>query len=214
MNTRIGLVALFTLLCCTSTAWAKSSAKESKAIQKSCSAIDSQVKSGALTLRYFAALSAARPDAWAEFPTEAAQQAACSKGFYGKASAYFQGQGPVLAAFELKSPTKEWVHYLHCYYRQDGSLQKIHSDFRRFGAYQKGKGDEQEFLVKVIRDRYYGANGKVIKKSAPRFFNTSTGGEMRDVVFKDVAWPSYPSVEKLPFYGLIQASPASTPAKP
>lgn len=211
MNTRIGLVGLFTLLFCLSTAWAKSSAKESKAIQKAASAIDSQVKSGALTLRYFAALSAAQPDTWAEFPTEAAQQAACAKGYYGKASAYFKGQTPVLAVFDLKSPTKEWVHYFRCYYRDDGTLQKIHSDFRRFGAYQKGKGDEQQFLVKVIRDRYYGAQGKVIKKSAPRFFNTSTGAEVRDVVFKDAAWPLYPTVAKLPFYALMQ--PLPTPIK-
>ncbi|HJT23540.1 MAG TPA: hypothetical protein VJ873_03135 [bacterium] len=213
MHKRSWLIGFFTFLLCFPTAWAKSAGKESKNIQQSCSAIDLDLKNNALSIRYFAALSPAQPNAWTEFHNEVDLQKACSKGFARKASAYFKAQVPVLIEFELKSPTKEWVNYLKCYYRVDGSLEKIHSDFRRFGAYQKGKGDEQQFLVKVIRDRYYDPRGKCIKKSSPRFFNTSTGGELKDVVFKDVAWPLYLSVEKLPFYQLLQASTTPTPSK-
>ncbi|HEV2355432.1 MAG TPA: hypothetical protein VGR89_14385, partial [Puia sp.] len=142
MNTRIGLVGLSTFLFGLSAGWAKSTSHEVWEIQKSCSAIDSDLKSGALTARYFAVLSSAQPGAWSEFQGEAALRAACSKGFFSKASAYFKGQTPALISFELKSPTKEWVNYLKCYYREDGTLQKIHSDFRRFGAYEKSKDME------------------------------------------------------------------------
>lgn len=196
-----------------SPALSDSLAKKLAEIRESCSDIDFQTKSNALTPRFFAVLSTAQPESWSEYPSEAELQAACIKGFYRKATVYSKGPSIELVSLEAKSPSKEWVQYLKYYFSDDGSLEKIHSDFRRFGAYQRDKGDDQQFLVKVIRERVYGPNGKCIKKSSPRFFNTSTGGEVKDVVFKDEPWPVYPSTGKLPFYGLIQPPGTPAPAK-
>ncbi len=211
-NRCLGLFLLL-FLPLVSPASAESTAKKTGQIRESCSNIDLQIKNNSLVTLYFAVLAGAQPDAWTEFHSLAELEAACSKGFSRKATVYSKDSNILLAALEAKGPAKEWVHYLKYYFRDDGSLEKIHSDFRRFGAYQRDKGDEQQFLVKVIRDRYYDSTGKCIKKSGPRFFNTSTGREMTDVVFKDVSWPVYSNREKLPFYALIQAAPASTPTK-
>ncbi len=192
--------------------WA-GTAKELGQINLSCKAIDSDFKSNALSPRFFAALSYTQPVSWTEYPSETALQTACPKGCFRKASAYFKGPAPVLVSLEFESPTKEWVQNLKYYFREDGTLQKIHSDFRRFGAYEEGKGQEQQFLVKVIRDRFYDNHGKCIKKSSPRCFNTSNGREVKDAVFKDEPWPLYATVEKLPFYALAQPAPAPTPSK-
>lgn len=197
-----------------SPALAESTTKKLERIRASCSIIDSGFKDNSLAPRFFAVLSGAPSDSWTEFHSQADLQAACDKGFYRKAMVYSEGSTIVLVSLEAKGPTKEWVHYLKYYFRDDGSLEKIHSDFRRFGAYQKDKGEEQQFLVKVLRERYYDSKGNCIKKVPPRFFNTSTGREMKEVVFKDESWPIYPNVEKLPFYGLIQTSPVPTPTKP
>lgn len=207
---------LFVFFCVlfSSASFAKNAGKELKEIQQSCETIDAGFKNNALSPQYFAALSAGQPDLWRKFPTEGDFQAACSKGFFRKAAVYFKGSLPQFISLEFKSPSKEWVHFLKCYFREDGTLEKIHSDFRRFGAYERSKGMEQQFLVKVLRDRFYSQEGKCIKKSAPRFFNTDNGQEVKDVVFTDVSWPSYMRVEKLPFYSLIQPPSTPTPIKP
>ncbi len=62
---------------------------------------------------------------------------------------------------------------------------------------------EQEFLVRVLRDRFYDSTGKLLKKSAPRFLNMSNGREARDVVFTDEPWTVYLKSEKLPFSNLL-----------
>ena len=205
---------LLSSLLLVSPAWAGSLAKKLGEIRASCSSIDLQVKNGGLTARYFAAVPAGQAVSWSEFPSEAELDAADKKGFSRKATVYLKGPVIELVSLEAKSPSKEWVHYLKYYFGDDGSLEKIHSDFRRFGAYQRDKGDEQQFLVKVIRERFYDSKGKCVKKTAPRFFNTSTGRELKDVVFKDEAWPVYPSVDQLPFHEWLQAGSAPAPAKP
>jgi len=131
---------------------------------------------------------------------------ASSGGFLRNAKVYLDNTLPVRVDLEMKSPSKEWVLYARYYFREDGTLQKTHSDFRRFGAYEKDKGMEQEFLVKVLRDKYYDSKGKMVKKVSPRFFNMSTMREMKDVVYKDGPWPIYSQVTQLPFYGILNLS--------
>lgn len=206
-----GFLAFFFLLF-SSSVLAGGIGREVRTIDKSCAATDLNVKSGALSTQFFAVLSADHPDTWVEYPTEAALDAASPKGFFRKAQIYFQGTSVLLATMEIKSPAKDWVQYPKYYFREDGTLEKIHMDFKRFGAYERSKGMEQQFLVKVLRDRFYGPEGKCIKKSKPRYFNTDNGREMQDVVFTDVPWPLYGRVEKLPFYSLIQ-SPTPLPTK-
>lgn len=179
---------------------------------QSCRAIDASVKSNAVSIEYLVETISDGPATWKKFDTPEDFQKAASVGYLRNAKVYLDNALPVRVDLELKSPSKEWVHYVRYYFREDGSLQKTHSDFRRFGAYEKDKGMDQEFLVKVLRDKYYDSLGKMVRKSSPRFFNMSTMREMKDVVYKDGPWPIYPQITQLPFYGSLQ--PSDPPKEP
>ena len=196
---------------------AKNLSTQIREIDKSCKAIEAALKgndgSVGSSPQVFAVLSPEAPEEWKSFAGLAELQEASPKGCYRKALLYHLPQNLFFVSCEFKGPSKEWVQYLKFYYREDGTLEKIHSDYRRFGAYEKSKGMEQQFLAKVLRDRYYDSDGKCVKKTAPRCFNVSNGREYRDVVFTDAPWPVFQRVEKLPFYPLASNAPAaSTPS--
>ncbi len=171
---------------------------------RSCQSIDESVKSNAVSLEYLVEIDSAGSAIWKKTDAPEDIPKAAPSGSMRNAKVYLNGTLPVRVDLELKSPSKEWVHYVRYYYREDGTLEKTHSDFRRFGAYEKEKGMEQEFLVKVLRDKYYDSKGKMVKKTSPRFFNMSTKREMNNVVYTDGPWPIYPKAEQLPFYGMLK----------
>jgi hypothetical protein len=191
------------------TFWGASVSQQIMVATKSCQSIDASFKKGSLAVQFFTEAGPEGETAWKKFDSLEEAQKACPRGCFENAQVYLDGPLPVLTVLELKSPTKEWVQHVRYYFREDGTLQKTHSEFKRFGAYEKDKGMEQEFLVKVLRDRFYGSNGKLLKKMSPRYFNTSTMREMKNVVFVDGPWPIYLRTKDLPFYDFL--NPTATP---
>jgi hypothetical protein len=206
------LTVTFLLFSAPSVFWGGNVFRVVNAANQSCQAIDTSVKSNALPVEYLVEATGEGPSTWRKFESPEDAKKAFPGGSLSNATVYFGGDSPVRVDCETKSPTKEWVQYARYYFREDGTLQKTHSDFRRFGAYEREKGMEQEFLVKVLRDKYYDSKGKMVKKTSPRFFNTSNGREMKDVVFTDGPWPVYSRTKMLPFYDLLLKS-ADTPEK-
>jgi|GEM_PF-3466755 len=199
-----GLVLVLLLSSFGSNLWGASVFSQINSASNSCKAIDESLKANKLTCLYLFEAESDGTPSWKKFENEEDGQKFFPKGSFKSAKAYFDGPQLVYVYYELKSPTKEWVQYLRYYFRPDGSLLRTNSDFRRFGAYEKEKGMEQEFLVKVLRDKYYSATGKNLKKSQARFFNMSTGQELRKVVFIDGPWPLFVKTQELPFYNLIK----------
>jgi hypothetical protein len=206
------LTAIFILFSVPSIFWGGNVFRVVNAANRSCKTIDDSVKSNALTMVYLVESTSDGQAAWKKFDSPEDAKKAVPGGYLREATVYLSGDLPVRVDCETKSPTKEWVQYARYYFREDGSLQKTHSDFRRFGAYEKEKGMEQEFLVKVLRDKYYDSGGKMVRKTSPRFFNTSNGREMKDVVFTDGPWPIYAQTKILPFYDVLLKS-AEPPEK-
>jgi hypothetical protein len=136
---------------------------------------------------------------WVSFGSKDAAEKGNPKGFWKGAQVYADGDKVTLMEMEIKTPTKEWVQKIAYYFRADGTLEKAHSNFRTFGAYEKKKGPEHQFLAKVLRDRFYDAKGKCIKRSTPVISNASNHREMQNVVFTDGSWPFYSNVSNLPF---------------
>jgi len=177
-------------------------------IAHSCREIDSKIKAGTLQGSYWVEVAGDDNGShWVSFGSKDAAEKANQKGFWKDAQVYSDGEKVVLMEMEIKTPTKEWVQKIDYYFRQDGTLGKAHSNFRTFGAYDKKKGPEHQFLAKVLRDRFYDTKGKCIKRSTPVISNASTHREMQNVVFTDGSWPFYPNVSGLPF------SVAPAPAK-
>ncbi len=206
-----GLFALSLLLILIpSMFWGKGVYQVMAAADRSCRSIDTLVKSNAVSILYVADNASDGKSNWEKFDTLEEAKKAGSGGYSRSAKVYFNNSLVVRVDLELKSPSKEWVHYIRYYFRDDGTLEKSSSDFRRFGAYDQERGMEQEFLVKVLRDKYFDLMGKMVKKGSPRFFNMSTMREMKNVVYTDGPWPIYAKTLQLPFAGILK--PVETPA--
>lgn len=102
--------------------------------------------------------------AWRQFASEKALEKH-RKGTeaYAIAHAWRKGGKLVASNFTLFSPSGDWVKYVHHYFREDGSLARVESDYRTFN------GD-----FKVIRRRYFDSDGKLITESA-KFLDLETG---------------------------------------
>jgi hypothetical protein len=101
-------------------------------------------------------------------------------------------KGKVVAAgFTFQSESRDWYHFVTYYFREDGTLAKIHSRLNTFYG-----------SVTAIRDQYYGSNGRVLKSTA-RFLDIQTQKPKKNPNFQDEPTPVYLNVRKLPFFKLL-----------
>ena len=100
--------------------------------------------------------------------------------------------GEVLAAaFTFQSGSRDWAHFVTYYFREDGTLAKIHSRLNTFYG-----------NTSAIRDKYYGANGKLLRTTA-RYLDMDTGKPNKHPNFQEEQLPIFLSVRSLPFFNLL-----------
>jgi hypothetical protein len=97
--------------------------------------------------------------------------------------------------FTMFSPSGDWAKYVYSYYRPDGSLARLETDYRTFN------GD-----FKVIRRRYFDAAGKQVGSSVKTLdLTTGKPKKARDGVMgddpKEVDY--FMTASKLPFVRLL-----------
>ena len=97
----------------------------------------------------------------------------------------------VAAAFTFQSGSRDWAHFVTYYFHADGTLAKIHSRLNTFYG-----------NTSVIRDKYYGANGKVVRATA-KYLDLQTGKPKKNPNFQDERLPIYPNLRSLPFFNLL-----------
>jgi hypothetical protein len=97
----------------------------------------------------------------------------------------------VAVGFTFQSGSRDWAHFVTYYFREDGTLAKIHS---RLNTFYGG--------VTAIRDQYYGSNGRLLKTTA-RFLDMQTQKPKKNPSFQDEPTPVYLNVRKLPFFKLL-----------
>ena len=113
--------------------------------------------------------------------------------------AYVWRKGGKLNAsnFTLSSPSGDWVKYVYHYFREDGTLARVESDYRTFNG---------DFMV--VRRRYFDRAGKQIKNSV-KFLDLKTrkskdaSSGVMGVDPEDLDY--YLSTNKLPFADLLNA---------
>ena len=93
------------------------------------------------------------------------------------AEIYFDVDRIFLASFAIFAPSGDWVEYTDNYYRADGSLVYVLSDFRTF------HGD-----VKIESDIYYGSTGEVLD-SIITYYDLHSGEKLEEE-------PSYYKTER------------------
>ncbi len=140
--------------------------------------------------------SNARPK-WQRFASEKALER-----HRGKTEAYtiayvWLDRGRVASTnFTLFSPSGDWAKYVYSYFRPDGSLARVETDFRTFN------GD-----FKVVRRRYFDSGGTEISRSA-KFLDLQSGKPKKapdGVLGDDPDEVDYSmTTEKLPFIHLLK----------
>jgi hypothetical protein len=97
----------------------------------------------------------------------------------------------VLAFFGFTSGSGDWYHFIKYYYREDGTLAKIQARLNTFYG-----------NVSVLRDRYYDANGKLLK-STRRYLDIETHKPVKKANFHDDPIPMFSKASALPFFRLL-----------
>lgn len=132
------------------------------------------------------------PARWQEFRTRRALERA---EVYSAATVWANARGDaVVAEFSLSSPSGDWAQYNTYYYRDDGTLAKLHSELRTF------MGD----LI-VIRDRFYDPQGKLLQEKT-RYLDLQTRRPRKVEAgsFMDMPIEPYAKTSDLPFYSLLK----------
>ena len=196
------ILLLLLILICTAAVFAQAdkaaTGAEVKTIDAYTKKIDAFVKRSKSPQLVFADISSQTSTRakWKQFASEKALDTFRSKSeTYEIAYCWKQSGNIVEVSTTLFSGSGDWVNYVYHYFRADGTLAKVESDFRSF------YGD----LI-VEQEVYYGTNGKQLKKNV-RY------RDLKTKKFKKVdpksdpislsKFDTYKSVKKLPFAHLL-----------
>jgi len=135
---------------------------------------------------------------WREFKSEKERDDAATG---DRANVWTQDGAVVLACYTFQSASGDWAHYVNYYFREDGSLAKIHAQLNTFYG-----------NMTVIRERFYDPKGKLLS-SSQQFLDLDTQKKKKpgaDGEFIDEPIPVYRTVKALPFYTLLSKPVAKT----
>jgi hypothetical protein len=135
---------------------------------------------------------------WREFKSEKERDDAATG---DRANVWAQDGAVVLACYTFQSASGDWAHYVNYYFREDGSLAKIHAQLNTFYG-----------NMTVIRERFYDPKGKLLS-SSQQFLDLDTQKKKKpgaDGEFIDEPIPVYRTVKALPFYTLLSKPAAKT----
>jgi hypothetical protein len=132
------------------------------------------------------------PARWREFRSKRALQR--SEAYSASTVWSNQAGDPVLAEFSLSSPSGDWAHNVTYYYRDDGTLAKLHSELRTFMG---------ELIV--IRDRLYDSKAKLLQEKTTYLdLKTRKPKKVEQGSFMDAPAELYAKTSDLPFYALLK----------
>jgi len=135
---------------------------------------------------------------WREFKSEKERDDATTG---DRANVWAKDGAVVLARYTFQSASRDWAHYVDYYFREDGSLARIHARLNTFYG-----------NMTVIRERFYDPKGKLLS-SSQQFLDLDTQKKKKpgaDGEFIDEPIPVYRTVKALPFYTLLSKPAAKT----
>ena len=152
------LISLSVLLLFSTTLQAQTVAVQVREIDSLVKKIDTQAKRAKAARLVFADVSDPQSDSpakWQRFDTEKALDRHRDKTEAYTIAYVWRDRGKVVSTnFTLSSPSGDWVKYVYSYFRPDGSLARVETDYRTFNG---------DFIV--VRRRYFDSAGKQIKSS-------------------------------------------------
>jgi hypothetical protein len=132
-------------------------------------------------------------DHWRAFKTARQLEQA---GLDESAYVWLKDNKPVVAKLAFTSSSGDWFHFVTYYFRDDGSLAKIHAQLNTFASAGGG--------VSVVREKFYDANGKLLHEST-RYLDMKTQRPRKRTDFMDQPIPVYKTVREAPFAKLLRS---------
>lgn len=152
--------------------------------------IDRFVKQNDKRKRVFANVGE-QGDNWQEFTAKVASGETEPGNFDQVALVWTRGGKVVAAGFTFQTASGDWAHFITYYFRDDGTLAKVHARLNTFYG-----------SVTAIRDKYYGANGKLLRANE-RLLDIQSQKPKKNPNFHDEPIPTYLTVRALPFSKLL-----------
>lgn len=198
-NQVISVLAVFLLAFSISTGQTRKvpspQATEIANIDRYTAQLDRFVKRNQRRALIFADVSSDNTDeksSWKKFKSEKQREQADTGENLNENAYVWSRAGKVVAVnFTFQSPSRDWAHFVMYYFRDDGSLAKIHSQLNTF------YGD-----VSVVRDQHYSRDGKLLK-TRQRLLDLKTQKPKKAADFQNEPIPVFNKVSELPFYKLL-----------
>lgn len=181
--------------------WVKASAPKSNdisSIESYCKQLDQFVKNNPNSFRIFANIGSGLrggEDIWGEFKTEEERNKADNnENLNDNVVAWLKSGTVIYAECLFQSPSRDWALYVTYYFREDGSLAKLHSVLNTFYGH-----------ISAIRDRYYSPSGNLLRSSAQYFDLGTKKRKKPGKDFQDEHIPEYLNSKNLPCSDLLKA---------
>ncbi len=196
---KIALSTILLCIVCAAAAIAQTKTTEIRQIDTLAKSIDARAKRPKASKLVFADVSDYETDEsakWKKFASEKALERHREKTeAYTIAYVWLDGGKIASTNFTLFSPSGDWAKYVYSYFRPDGSLARVETDYRTFN------GD-----FKVVRRIYFDRAGNEISRSA-KILDLQSGKPKKapDGVMGDDPDDAdyYMTTSKLPFAHLI-----------
>jgi hypothetical protein len=130
-------------------------------------------------------------DNWRAFKTARQMEQA---GLDESAYVWLKDGKVVAAKFSFTSQSGDWYHFVNYYFRDDGTLAKIHAQLNTFVSPDGG--------LSVVRERFYGSNGGLLHTSTT-YLDLHSQRPRKRGDFMDEPIPVYLRVRDLPFSKLL-----------
>jgi len=171
-------------------------------IKAYCQELDDYAKRNPKFVRLFADVSSGmkgEKSRWREFNPKSVRNMNYIGSLMGSAIAWSKDGAVALVSCAFQSPSGDWRHLVSYYFREDGSLAKIHARLNTF------YGD-----MTVFREQFYDQKGRLLS-SSKQFLDLETQKEKKPgTEFEDETIPLYRTVKALPFYTLLSKPAAKT----
>jgi hypothetical protein len=176
-------------------------------IEQACKSIDRSIQEKTLSSQALADVGSEETVQWKKFKSAKERYDGDWGGNSDIADAYFMGTTLVYVAASYANDSGDWKSYLHYYFRADGSVEKIESEYREFRGSSEQLSDLAE-VVQLLETRYYDPNGNCIQQEGPDCLDLKTHKKLKDATNlegpeKDGKTPFYTHIKKLPFYGIL-----------
>ena len=175
---------------------ASSPATEIASIERYAAELDRFAKRNEKSAQIFADISSATTDEksnWKKFKTAKEREDASTGDNLNEQAEVWKREGKVVATnMTFGSPSGDWAHFVTYYFRDDGSVAKIHGELNTF------YGD-----LRVVSDHYYSQDGKLLKTKR-LFLDLKTKRPKKPGDYQPKkSEPVYKKVSELPFFKLL-----------